>query len=117
MKVGAGTNKVHTRKVNLLFRKTCRENLFVNMLVILGYNTGSVGIAYIGTFNKIEPNKKQLLAGQLLMEEGVKLGKLIPDYKIYAHRQLIASESPGAAFYELIKKWDHWTNDPPEVYV
>lgn len=53
------------------------------------------------------------MAGFLLMNEGVKLKKLVPDYKIYAHRQLIASESPGAAFFELIKTWNHWTNDQP----
>lgn len=49
------------------------------------------------------------------MNEGVKEKKVVPDYKIYAHRQLIASESPGATFFELIKKWDHWSNDAPEV--
>lgn len=81
---------------------------------ILGYNKGSIGIAYIGTFNANKPNERQLKAGFLLMEKGVKLKKLVPDYKIYAHRQLIPSESPGFAFYELIKKWDHWTSDPPE---
>ena len=52
--------------------------------------------------------------GFLLYQEGVKLGKLIPDYKIYGHRQLIASESPGAAFYDLIKTWSHWTDKIPE---
>lgn len=50
------------------------------------------------------------------MNEGVKLGKLTEDYKIYAHRQLIASESPGAAFFEKIKLWAHWRNETPEVF-
>jgi peptidoglycan recognition protein LC len=84
-------------------------------LIILGYNSGSIGIAYIGTFNKKLPNAQQLKAGFLLFNEGVKLKKLIPDYKIYAHRQLIPSESPGAAFFDLIKKWDHWSKDTPEL--
>lgn len=79
-----------------------------------GYNAGSIGIAYIGTFNKKLPNERQLNAGFLIMEEGVNLGKLTPDYKIFAHRQLIASESPGAAFYEIIKTWKHWRNDTSE---
>jgi peptidoglycan recognition protein LC len=81
-----------------------------------GYNSGSVGIAYIGTFNKIVPNERQLQAGFLLMKEGVKLKKLTEDYKIYAHRQLLASESPGAAFFETIKTWPQWRNDTPEVF-
>jgi len=80
-----------------------------------GYNTGSIGIAYIGTFNKILPSDKQLSAGFELLKEGVRLHKLVSDYKIYGHRQLIPTESPGAAFFEEIKKWDHWTNNLPEV--
>lgn len=81
-----------------------------------GYNSGSIGVAYIGTFNKINPSERQLNAGFLLMNEGVKLKKLTEDYKIYAHRQLIASESPGAEFFETIKTWKHWANDTPEVF-
>jgi peptidoglycan recognition protein LC len=81
-----------------------------------GFNSGSIGVAFIGTFNKALPTDKQILAAFLLFEEGVKLQKLVPDYKIYAHRQLIPSESPGAAFYEEIKKWEHWTNEAPEVH-
>ncbi|CRL00273.1 CLUMA_CG013546, isoform A [Clunio marinus] len=80
-----------------------------------GYNVGSIGVAYIGTFTKKLPNEKQIHAGFLLFKEGVRLKKLLPDYKIYAHRQLIPSESPGAAFYEIIKKWDHWASDAPEI--
>lgn len=74
-----------------------------------GFNTGSIGIAYIGTFNNVLPSEKQLKAGNLIIEEGVKLGKLTKDYKIYAHRQLNGFESPGAKFYELIKTWVHWS--------
>lgn len=81
-----------------------------------GYNSGSIGIAYIGTFNKKLPSERQLTAGFLIMDEGVKLGKLTADYKVYAHRQLIASESPGAAFYEIIKKWENWSSDTPEIF-
>lgn len=115
MKVAAGTNKVRTRKVNVPLKPASRIKSFIRLL-ILGYNSGSIGIAYIGTFNKKLPSEKQLMAGFLLMNEGVKLKKLVPDYKIYAHRQLIASESPGAAFFDRIKTWKHWTNDAPEVH-
>lgn len=44
------------------------------------------------------------------MLEGVKLGKLLPGYKIYAQCQLIPTQSPGDAFYEAIKTWDHFSN-------
>lgn len=83
----------------------------------LGYNKGSIGIAYIGTFISNLPNDKQLLAGKLLMEEGVRLRKLTSNYRIYAHRQLIPSESPGAAFYEIIKTWPHWSSENPDNWL
>ncbi|XP_055315740.1 peptidoglycan-recognition protein LC-like [Sitodiplosis mosellana] len=76
-----------------------------------GYNIHSICIAFIGTFNKIAPPKRQLYAAQKLIEEGVKLKKLIPDYRLYGHRQLIPSESPGLALYEIIKTWDHFSEE------
>lgn len=74
-----------------------------------GFNKGSIGIAYIGTFNNLLPSEKQIKAGNALMEEGVRLGKLSEDYKIFAHRQFNGFESPGEKFYELIKSWKRWS--------
>ncbi|KAH8302027.1 hypothetical protein KR044_001956 [Drosophila immigrans] len=76
----------------------------------LGYNIDSIGISFIGTFIKIWPTERQLLACKLLIEEGVRLKKLVPDYKLYGHRQLSATESPGEILYGIIQKWPHWTN-------
>lgn len=77
-----------------------------------GYNVGSICFAFIGTYNTVEPKKKQLVAVQKMMVEGVKLGKLTADYSLYGHRQLISTQSPGQALYEIIQRWDHWTNKP-----
>lgn len=74
-----------------------------------GYNSKSIGIAFIGTFTSVTPPQRQLMAAQKLIEEGVRLGKLTPDYKLYGHRQFLNTESPGTMLYEIIKKWDHWT--------
>lgn len=74
-----------------------------------GHNRNSICIAFIGTFNKIAPPERQIRAAQKLIEEGVKLKKLIPEYQLYGQRQLIPSESPGMMLYEIIQKWDHWT--------
>ncbi|KAL7732638.1 hypothetical protein ACLKA6_013567 [Drosophila palustris] len=76
----------------------------------LGYNVDSIGISFIGTFIKIWPTEQQLRACQLLMAEGVRLKKLVPDYKLYGHRQLSATESPGELLYGIIQTWPHWTN-------
>lgn len=74
------------------------------------YNRNSICIAFIGTFSKNVPTKRQLCAAQDLIEDGVKLKKLKPDYNLYGHRQLTPTESPGVALYEIIKKWSRWTN-------
>lgn len=76
-----------------------------------GFNKRSICIAFIGTFNKVIPPQRQLIAAQMLIDQGVKMGKLEPDYQLYGHRQLIPSESPGAALYDIIKKWPHWTEE------
>ncbi|XP_064544483.1 peptidoglycan-recognition protein LC isoform X5 [Drosophila montana] len=79
----------------------------------LGYNNDSIGISFIGTFIKIHPTEEQLQACQLLLEEGVRLKKLVPDYKLYGHRQLSATESPGEILYSIIQTWPHWTKKIP----
>ncbi|XP_017956453.2 peptidoglycan-recognition protein LC isoform X5 [Drosophila navojoa] len=78
-----------------------------------GYNTDSIGISFIGTFVKIRPTDAQLYACQKLLEEGVRLKKLAPDYDLYGHRQLSATESPGDVLYRIIQSWPHWTNKRP----
>uniref|UniRef100_A0A336M1P1 CSON008584 protein n=1 Tax=Culicoides sonorensis TaxID=179676 RepID=A0A336M1P1_CULSO len=77
----------------------------------LGYNVKSIGIAFIGTFNKIVPPPRQLAAAKLLIQEGVNQKYLASDYKLYGHRQFIATESPGNALYNIIKNWTHWSDE------
>ncbi|EDX09819.1 GD14166 [Drosophila simulans] len=76
-----------------------------------GYNKGSIGISFIGTFTTRKPNERQLDACKLLLEEGVRLKKLTPNYLLYGHRQLSATESPGEELYKIIKTWTHWSNE------
>jgi N-acetylmuramoyl-L-alanine amidase len=78
----------------------------------LGYNRRAIGIAFIGTFVSELPVPKQLRAGQQLIDLGVKLGKIARDYKLLAHRQLSSTESPGLAFFELLKTWPRWAEKP-----
>ncbi len=41
-------------------------------------------------------------------------GKVIPEYKLYGHRQVGAASSetecPGDNVYRIIKTWDHWVS-------
>lgn len=72
------------------------------------YNSISIGIAFIGNFDHNMPTAAQLRAGQLLMAEGVRLKKLSPNYEVYAHRQLISTQSPGDNLFKIIKTWPHF---------
>ncbi|XP_002069134.2 uncharacterized protein LOC6646515 [Drosophila willistoni] len=78
---------------------------------VKGYGPVSISIAFIGTFVNVEPPARQIEAAKRLMEEGVRLHKLHPDYHIYAHRQLSPTESPGEKLYNLMKHWPRWTQE------
>nr|QZF74707.1 PGRPLCLAe [Rhodnius prolixus] len=75
----------------------------------LTFNRRSIAIYFIGTFVTILPPQRQIRAAKLLIEEGVKLGKIAPDYKLFAQKQVMATESPGAALIEDLRKWPHWS--------
>ncbi|XP_020715823.1 peptidoglycan-recognition protein LC isoform X1 [Ceratitis capitata] len=75
-----------------------------------GYNRGSICIAFIGTFNAELPTENDLKAAQLLIDEGLRLGALSKDYRLYGARQLSPTESPGKALYNIIMKWPHWAS-------
>lgn len=76
-----------------------------------GYNQDSISIAFIGNYSSIDPTEKQLLATQRLLEVGIENGKLHPNYRLFGHRQLMPTESPGNKLYEIIKTWPHWSNN------
>ncbi|KAH8270086.1 hypothetical protein KR018_003804 [Drosophila ironensis] len=78
---------------------------------VKGYGAISISIAFIGTFVNVEPPERQIEAAKQLMEEGVRLHKLHPDYRIYAHRQVSPTESPGQKLFELMKHWPRFTQD------
>uniref|UniRef100_A0AAR5PRB0 Peptidoglycan recognition protein family domain-containing protein n=1 Tax=Dendroctonus ponderosae TaxID=77166 RepID=A0AAR5PRB0_DENPD len=74
----------------------------------LYWNKNSIGIAFVGTFLTTAPPEIQILACQKLIDLGVKLGYIQQNYTLLGARQLFATESPGLALFEIIKKWDHW---------
>lgn len=81
----------------------------------LGYNKYSIAIAFIGTFNKETPPKQQIEACQKLIERGVKLGKLAKDYKLFGHRQLSSTSSPGDKLFDIIKEWPHFVQNGTDI--
>lgn len=79
------------------------------------YNRRSIGIAFMGKFCRIEPEERQLTAAKKLIEQGVKLGKIDKNYRLYGHRQLKDTQSPGGALFSIITTWEHWSEEilPP----
>lgn len=80
-----------------------------------GYNKNSVCIAFIGTFNEYGPTDQQLCAAQQLIVDGVRQMKLIQDYKLYGHRQLTQTDSPGNVLFKIITSWIHWSEEKFDV--
>lgn len=58
------------------------------------------------------PSEKAIEDTKRLLECGVKLGELDPDYILLGARQVIATESPGLELYGVIQDWDHWHERP-----
>lgn len=79
------------------------------------YNKYSIGIAFIGTFNTEVPNAKQVDACRKLIDLGVRLGKLSKNYKLFAHRQLMSTLSPGERVYNIIKKWPNFVHNVTDL--
>jgi peptidoglycan recognition protein LC len=72
---------------------------------------GSIGISFIGTFNTVIPPERQLNILKQLFQEGIDLGKLTKDFKLFGARQLSSTESPGAALFDIIKTWPNFSTD------
>lgn len=73
------------------------------------FNRCTFGIAFIGDFTQDEPTLEQINALKLLLLVGVKMGKLRPDYKLFAGNTLIGGDSPGNNIIDIIKKWPHYS--------
>nr|XP_016934716.1 peptidoglycan-recognition protein LC isoform X2 [Drosophila suzukii] len=73
-------------------------------------NDSSIGISFIGSFRRKEPTPKSLEACQLLLEQGVRLKKLKPDYQLLGHRQITGTLMPAEELYRIIQTWPHWYN-------
>uniref|UniRef100_A0A0K8TH54 Peptidoglycan-recognition protein n=1 Tax=Lygus hesperus TaxID=30085 RepID=A0A0K8TH54_LYGHE len=75
----------------------------------VSYNVKSIGICMIGDFVENLPPAAQIQSLRELIEAGVQLGYISPDYKLIGHRQVSATECPGQALFNEISTWDHFT--------
>lgn len=77
-----------------------------------GYNSKSIGIAFIGTFTNLKPPIQQINACKYLIAEGVKRNYIQDNYKLFGASQLQSTESPGAMLFEELTTWPHWARAP-----
>lgn len=75
------------------------------------YNRFSVCIAFIGDFKSYEAPEKQLKSAQRLIDYGISMNKIHPDYVLYGQRQLNSFDSPGLLLFNQIQSWPHWSKD------
>uniref|UniRef100_A0A1A9WJ21 Peptidoglycan-recognition protein n=1 Tax=Glossina brevipalpis TaxID=37001 RepID=A0A1A9WJ21_9MUSC len=76
------------------------------------YNDKSVGICLIGDWRTELPTDKMLQATRDLIAFGVSGGYIDPQYKLYGHRQVRATECPGDRLYNEITKWPNYSPVP-----
>ncbi|XP_026740604.1 peptidoglycan-recognition protein LB-like [Trichoplusia ni] len=77
-------------------------------------NNHSIGICLIGDWREELPPQPQLETTKALIADGVRLGKVSPDYKLIGHNQVMATACPGTALSEEISTWEHFTNAKPD---
>ncbi|CAB3239445.1 unnamed protein product [Arctia plantaginis] len=80
-----------------------------------GYNSRSIGITFIGNYNNDTPATESIEAVKALLRCGVENGHLSPQYHVVAHRQLMATESPGRKLYNAIRRWPHWLENVSSI--
>ncbi|KAH8286490.1 hypothetical protein KR054_010162 [Drosophila jambulina] len=75
------------------------------------YNSRSISLALIGSFQTQKPSPKQLSVTKLLLEKGLELFKIAHSYRLTGAS--ILEPSVGSykadALYESFSNWTHWS--------
>ncbi|KAJ8687419.1 hypothetical protein QAD02_023213 [Eretmocerus hayati] len=76
-----------------------------------GYDSKSLGIAFIGDFESKSPREEQVNGVKNFLEYAVSQNKLTKDYKLIGQNQVPDehTNSPGSKVSKIIKTWEHWT--------
>lgn len=75
------------------------------------YNRVSICIAFIGDFHTYEAPEKQLWAAKRMIDLGLNMKKIHPDYVLYGQKELASTESPGTLLFNQIMFWPNWSKD------
>ncbi|XP_028841921.1 peptidoglycan recognition protein 6 [Denticeps clupeoides] len=75
----------------------------------LGQNAKGYGVSFIGNYMASLPSRhSQELVRDQLTKCAVSAGRLVPNYIVHGHRQLVTTSCPGDAFYSEIRTWEHF---------
>ncbi|XP_075555711.1 peptidoglycan recognition protein 1-like isoform X2 [Dermacentor variabilis] len=73
-----------------------------------GHNDDALAAAFIGDFSRHLPTPWAVGALVRLLNCGVALGKIRPDYTLHGHRDANCRTCPGDALYAYISRWRHF---------
>ncbi|KAJ6641853.1 Peptidoglycan recognition protein [Pseudolycoriella hygida] len=76
-----------------------------------GYNSRSIGIAFIGDYRTDEPTTQQIIALLKLLRDGVTMHKISENYTLLGANQVQQTESPGRNLYHILVQLPHWSDD------
>lgn len=75
-----------------------------------GYNSRGFGVAFVGNYTGSLPSEAALnTVRDVLPSCAIRAGLLRPDYKLLGHRQLVHTDCPGNALFNLLRTWPHFT--------
>lgn len=75
----------------------------------LGHNSKGYGISFIGDYmTSLPSNHSMLLVRDWLSSCAIGGGRLISNFTLQGHRQVVNTSCPGDAFYNEIKNWEHF---------
>ncbi|XP_036383860.1 N-acetylmuramoyl-L-alanine amidase [Megalops cyprinoides] len=78
-----------------------------------GHNSRGYGVAFVGNYTATLPAQRSLeLVWGRLASCGVSGGRLVGNFTMYGHRQLVNTTCPGDALYAEIKGWQHFREIP-----
>ncbi|KAL0993025.1 hypothetical protein UPYG_G00102330 [Umbra pygmaea] len=74
-----------------------------------GYNSKGYGVSFIGDYTSSLPSQHTMeLVRDRLASCAVSGGRLVGNFTLHGHRQLVNTSCPGDAFFAEIKSWKHF---------
>ncbi|SPP87561.1 blast:Peptidoglycan-recognition protein SB2 [Drosophila guanche] len=76
------------------------------------YNSQSIGVAFIGNYQRALPSPQMLQAARTLITIAVQRRQLQRNYALVGHCQTKATACPGRQLLDELRKWPRWQPKP-----